>query len=360
MIKFCLLLVCSLFLWALQPQYAQIAILNAPPEIGGCTVFPVDNIWNTAVDTLPLDPNSDAYINTIGAGRTLHPDFGSGLWEGGPIGIPYVVVPGSQPKVPITFEYDDESDPGPYPIPTDAPIEGGPDSEGDRHILVLDRDNCILYELFAAYPQADGSWAAGSGAIFDLSSHALRPDTWTSADAAGLPILPGLVRYDEVASGEITHAIRFTVPQTRRAYVWPARHYASNRTGAEYPPMGQRFRLKADYDIGGFSPEVQVILRAMKKYGIILADNGSAWYLSGAPDERWNNSVLRELRQVTGSAFEAVDVSSLMVDPNSGQARSDSTATPTPVVTPSPAATPTIAPTIPRGVNDTFLPVVAR
>lgn len=361
--KFHLVLVCSLLLGALQPLYAYIDTQDAPPEIAGCTLFPADNIWNTPVDALPLDPNSDAYVNTIGAGRTLHPDFGSGLWEGAPIGIPYVVVAGDQPKVPVTFEYEDESDPGPYPIPPDAPIEGGPDSDGDRHILVLDRDNCTLYELYAAYPQNGGSWEAGSGAIFDLSSHVLRPDMWTSADAAGLPILPGLVRYDEVASGEITHAIRFTAPQTRRAYVWPARHYASNRTGAEYPPMGQRFRLKADYDTSGFSPEVQVILRAMKKYGIILADNGSAWYISGAPDERWNNSVLRELRQVTGSAFEAVDVSSLMADPDSGQVRSGDPQTPTPTA-PGPTATatlvPTAVPTIPRGLNDAFLPLVGR
>lgn len=362
--KYWSLLVCSLLLWTLQPLHAGTNVPNAPPAIDGCTVFPADNIWNTPVDTLPLDPNSAAYVNTIGASGTLHPDFGSGLWEGGPIGIPYVVVTGDQPKVPVVFEYDDESDPGPYPIPPDAPIEGGPESDGDRHILVLDRDNCILYELFAAYSQTDGSWEAGSGAIFDLSSHALRPDTWTSADAAGLPILPGLVRYDEVASGEINHAIRFTAPQTRRAYLWPARHYASSRNGVEYPPMGQRFRLKADYDISEFSPEVQVILRAMKKYGIILADNGSAWYISGVPDERWNNGVLRELREVPGSAFEAVDVSALMVDPDSGQVRGGDPQTPTPTTTPQPTATatlvPTAVPTIPRGLHDAFLPVVAR
>jgi hypothetical protein len=268
-------------------------------------------------------------------------------------------VSSSQPKVAVQFDYDDESDPGPYPLPTDAPIEGGPNASGDRHVLVLEADNCLLYELYASYPQADGSWTAGSGAIFDLKSHALRPDTWTSADAAGLPILPGLVRYDEVASGEIHHAIRFTAPRTQRAYVWPARHYASNRTGAEYPPLGQRFRLKADYDISSFSPEVQTILRAMKRYGLILADNGSAWYISGVPDERWNNQILRELHQVEGDAFEAVDVSSLMVDPNSGQARSAQP--PTPTRLPGPTATPTLVPTaIPRGLHDTFLPFVQR
>jgi len=309
----------AFFLWPtttpLLPQPAS------PPQIAGCDVFPPDNIWNTPIDDLPVDANSAAYIETIGAGRGLHPDFGAGLWEGGPIGIPFTIVLSSQAGVNVTFEYDDESDPGPYPIPSNAPIEGGPDSDGDRHILLVDQDNCILYEIYSAYPQNDGSWTAGSGAIFDLNSHALRPDGWTSADAAGLPILPGLVRYDEVAAGEIAHAIRFTVPQTRRDYVWPARHYASSLTGSQYPPMGQRFRLKADYDLSGFSPDVQVILRAMQRYGIILADNGSSWYISGAPDERWDNDVLRQLRQVTGGDFEAVDVSSLMADSDSGRVK---------------------------------------
>ena len=274
------------------------------------------------MDTLPPDTNSDAYVATIGASDYVHADFGSGTWDGGPIGIPYVDVPSTQAGVSVTFDYDDESDHDPYPIPPDAPIEGGPDSDGDRHVLVLDRDNCILYELFYAWPQPDGSWYAGSGAIFDLSSHELRPVGWTSADAAGLPILPGLVRYEEVASGEIRHAIRFTAPQTCQAYVWPARHYASDLTGLQYPPMGQRFRLRADFNIAGFSPEVQVILQALKKYGMILADNGSSWFISGVPDERWDNDVLHELHQVHGSDFQAVDVWSLMVDPDSGQVRS--------------------------------------
>jgi hypothetical protein len=294
------------------------------PQIAGCNVFPADHIWNAPVDTLPVDANSAAYVATIGAGTGLHPDFGSGVWppeSTSPIGIPFTTVAGTQPLVDVTFGYDDESDPGPYPIPPDAPIEGGLDSDGDRHVLVLDRDDCVLYELFDAWPQPDGSWEAGSGAVFDLNAYDLRPAGWTSADAAGLPILPGLVRYDEVTSGEIRHAIRFTAPQTRRAYVWPARHYASSLTGAQYPPMGQRFRLKAGFDISGFSPQVQVILQAMKVYGIILADNGSSWFISGAPDERWDNGALRELRQVHGSDFEAVDVSSLMIDPDSGQAQ---------------------------------------
>ena len=295
----------------------------APPRaaIGGCPMFPADNVWNAPVDTLPLDSNSSAYVNTINAGGNfLHADFGSGLWDGGPIGIPFITVPGNQAKVGITFDYWDESDPGPYPIPPDAPIEGGPNSNGDRHILIVETGSCTLYEVYAAYPNGDGTWRAGSGAVWNLNSDALRPAGATSADAAGLPIVPGLVTYDEVASGVINHAIRFTAPQTRRAYVWPARHLASSLTGAQYPPMGERFRLKAGYDISGFSPEVQVILTAMKKYGIFLADNGSSWYISGAPDERWNNDALRQLQSVPGSAFEAVDESSLMVDSNSGQA----------------------------------------
>lgn len=302
-------------------------IPTQPPQVAGCDIFPADNIWNTPVDALPLHPDSAAFIDVIGAAVTLHPDFGSGLWKGGPIGIPFIDVPGEQPGVGVSFYYEDESDPGPYPIPTIAPIEGGPESDGDRHVLVLDRENCVLYELYDAFPQTDGSWEAGSGAIFDLASHALRPAGWTSADAAGLPILPGLVRYDEVAAGEIRHALRFTAPQTRRAYVWPARHFASSLTDGRYPPMGQRFRLKAGFDTSGFSPEVQVILAAFKRYGIILADNGSAWFISGAPDERWDNDVLRELRQVSGADFEAVDVSLLMLNEDSGQVRSAPDAT---------------------------------
>lgn len=292
---------------------------TVPPHIAGCEVFPADNIWNTPIDKLPVDANSALYIDTIGGDKPLHPDFGAGLWEDAPIGIPYTAVLSSQAGVNVTFRWDDESDPGPYPVPPGVQIEGGPDSNGDRHVLVLDREQCILYELYRSYPQPDGSWRADSGAIFDLNSHALRPDGWTSADAAGLPILPGLVRYEEVAAGEIAHAIRFTVPQTRRAYVWPARHYASELTGSQYPPMGQRFRLKADFDISGFSPDVRVILTAMQRYGIVLADNGSSWFIFGVPDERWDNDVLRQLRQVTGSNFEAVDVSSLMADPDSGR-----------------------------------------
>lgn len=308
------------------PVYLPLVVTAAPggPQIAGCAIFPADNIWNTAVEHLPVHPNSAAYIQTIGADLPLHPDFGAGVWPPGsnaPIGIPFITVPGSQPFVDITFIwYGEESDPGPYPIPPDAPIEGGPDADGDRHVLVLERDNCLLYELYHAHPQPDGSWTAGSGAIFDLNSHALRPDGWTSADAAGLPILPGLVRYDEVASGVIRHAVRFTAPQTQRAYVWPARHYASQLTDPAYPPMGLRLRLRADFDVTPFAPEVQVILRGLQQYGLILADNGSSWFISGAPDERWDNDILRQLRQVKGSDLEVVDVSGLMLDPDSGQA----------------------------------------
>lgn len=298
---------------------------QTPPQLGGCPVFPSNNIWNTRIDALPVHPSSAAFIETIGASSGLHADFGSGVWPPGsnsPIGIPFVVVPAGQPLVPVEFVWwPEESDPGPYPIPADAPVEGGPDSDGDRHVLVLQQGSCKLYELYAAYPQPGGNWQAGNGALFDLRSHALRPADWTSADAAGLPILPGLARYDEAAAGEIRHALRFTAPHTRKAFLWPARHYASDLTGANFPPMGLRVRLRADYDLSTFSPQARAILQALKTYGMILADNGSPWYISGAPDERWDNDVLHELGRVRGAAFEAVDVSRLMVDPDSGRAR---------------------------------------
>jgi hypothetical protein len=284
-----------------------------------CTVLPADNIWNTPVDQLPVSPNSSTYVNRIGARSPLHPDFGSGTYNGGPIGIPFISVSGTQIQYPVSFLYASESDPGPYATPLNAPIEGGSSSTGDRHAISIDINNCILYELYNAYPQTS-SWKADSGAIFNLASNGLRTATWTSADAAGLPIFPGLVRYDEIVAGEIRHALRFTVPQTQRAYVWPARHYASSITNPTYPPMGVRFRLRADFDISGFSTTNQIILRALKKYGMMIADNGSAWFLSGAPDSSWDNTDLHRLTTITGSAFEVVDVSPLMVDPNSGQA----------------------------------------
>ncbi len=295
------------------------------PIIGNCSVLPADNIWNTPVDQFAVFTSSATWVNTIGAAKTLHADFGSGLYNGAPIGIPYVTVAGNtQTKYTASFTYADESDPGPYAIPLNAPIEGGSQSTGDRHALAIDTDNCVLYELYAAYPQT-ASWIAGSGAIFNLQSNALRPSGWTSTDAAGLPVFPGLLRYDEVVTGEIGHAIRFTVPQTLRGFVWPARHFASSLTGAQYPPMGARFRLRAGFDITGYSPVNQIILQALKRYGMILADNGSAWYISGAPDSRWDNDDLHKLGAITGLDFEAVDVSSLMIDPDSGQARQSTT-----------------------------------
>jgi hypothetical protein len=274
---------------------------------GNRSVFPADNAWNRDVSSDPIDANSDALIASCGATARVHPDFGT-VWNGAPNGIPYVLVSGNQARVPVTFEYDDESDPGPYPIPASAPIEGGPQSSGDRHVIVVDVDNWKLYELFAAYPQNGGtSWRAGSGAIFDLNSNDLRPAGWTSADAAGLPIFPGLVRYDEVVGrGEILHALRFTCPTTRRAYVPPARHWASSQTSANLPPMGMRVRLKANVDISGLSTEARVIATALKRYGMLLADNGSAFYISGAPDSRWSDEALASIKQLRGSDFEVL------------------------------------------------------
>jgi hypothetical protein len=278
-------------------------------------VFPPNNIWNTAIDNLPVDIHSAEYIQTIGATAKLHGDFSS---RGS--GIPYVVVPGAQRRVPIAFHgAAAESDPGPYPIPPNAPVEGGWSSHGDRHVLVVDAGSCMLYELFAARRRPNGNWTAYSGAVFDLRSNRLRPAGQTSSDAAGLPILPGLVRYDEVMAGEIRHAIRMTAPQTANAYIWPARHQASSLEDVRYPPMGQRFRLKARFDVSRFPVDVQVILKALKKYGAILADNGAPWYLTGAPDARWNNQALRQIGEALGSDMEAVNESGLMADPDSGE-----------------------------------------
>lgn len=289
-----------------------------------CPTLPADDAWNTRIDHLPVHARSDAFVSSIGANQTLHPDFGSGVWppsSDSPIGIPYLEVGPNEPLVNIIYDaYGSESDPGPFPIPLDAPVEGGPSSSGDRHVIVVDRHRCELYELFDASPGPGSSWTAASGARYQLDSSELRPDGWTSADAAGLPIFPGLVRYDEVAGGAIEHAIRFTAPQTQSSHVWPARHDASNSNDPDLPPMGQRFRLEAGFDISGYSPDVRVILIAMKRYGIILADNGSSWFISGAPDERWDNDVLHEMKDIPGSAFEAVDVSGMINDPNSGRA----------------------------------------
>ena len=282
------------------------------PTLPSRQVFPSSNPWNQDISGAPLDPNSDNLIASCGADRQLHPDFGT-EYDGAPWGIPFVTVRGSQARVPVSFFYDDESDPGPYPIPPDAPIEGGPDANGDRHVLVVDVDDWVLYELFDARPEDGGArWTAGSGAIFDLSTNAQRPEGWTSADAAGLPIFPGLARYDEVAAGAIAHALRFTCPQTRRAYVPPARHYASNSTDPDLPPMGMRVRLKASVDISGFPPDVQVILTALKTYGMLLADNGGGFFVSGAPDPRWNDEHIDTMKQLRGSDFEVVRMAGLV------------------------------------------------
>jgi hypothetical protein len=267
------------------------------PTLAGCRVFPADNPWNRDVSADPVDPRSDAYIASIGAGTFLHPDFGSDPT----FGIPWTSVPGTQARVPVTFDFDDESDPGPYPIPPDAPVEAG----GDQHVLVVDRDACKLYEMFDAERTGPG-WQAGSGAVFDLGSNALRPDGWTSADAAGLPILPGLVRRDEVLAGEIPHALRFTVRRTQRGYVHPATHFASSDTDPNRPPMGLRLRLKASYDLSRFSGATRVILVALRRYGMFVADNGSDWFISGETSTAWNDAELEPLKTVPGSAFEVV------------------------------------------------------
>lgn len=280
--------------------------LGIGASLNGRRPFPSDNAWNTDISALPVDANSATLIASCGS-NGLHPDFGT-VWDGAPNGIPYVVVSGAQNKVPVSFTYASESDPGPYPIPPGAPIEGGSGSTGDRHVLVIDRDNWKLYELYDAHPVNGGEqWTAGSGAAFDLSSNALRPAGWTSADAAGLPIFAGLVRYDEaVEQSEIHHALRFTCPRTRRAYVAPATHWASSSTDASLPPMGMRVRLRPDFDVSTFPAEVRVILRAMQTYGMLLADNGSGWYVSGAPDSRWSDDRLATLSRVRSTDFQVV------------------------------------------------------
>lgn len=298
---------------------------TAPPpppgtSLSGCPNLPADNVWHAAVSDLPVHPRSAQYVSAIGSAKSAKTDFGAGQWEGGPIGIPITYASGA-PKVPVHFEYKDESDPGPYPVPLDAAIEGGPNATGDRHVLVVDTAACRLYELYTARPRTDGSWDAGSGAIYDLRSNGLRPANWTSADAAGLPITPGLVRYEEVAAGRIDHAIRVTVPKSQRAYLWPARHAASDSTDQNLPPMGLRLRLKSTVDISSLPTQTRIIAQAMKTYGIMVADNGSPWYLSGTPDNRWDNDALRAIARLQGSDFEAVDTAGLIGNPNNGKVR---------------------------------------
>lgn len=295
----------------------------APPEVGGCPVFPPDHVWNARVDQLPVHPHSAEMVVSIGPTAPLHPDFGAGKYRGASRGIPFVVVDPGVKKTPVAFRSAEESDKEPYPIPVNPPIEGAgrTDGRGDRHLLMIHPKECRLYELFAVYP-ANGGWEAGSGAIFDLRGYGLRPKFWTSADAAGLPIFPGLVRYEEVARGEIGHALRVTVPRTRGAFVWPGRHRASRLNSESLPAMGQRFRLRAGFDTSGLAPQARVIAEALKRYGMMVADHGGAWFLSGAPDERWIDGQLAGLKRIKGMDFEAVDMTSLMADEETGRVRS--------------------------------------
>lgn len=293
-------------------MFVALATGRPPPKAPACHIFPAESPWNQRVDRLPVASESSRLVRSIGLDDELHPDFGSGKWNGGPIGIPYTTVSRRQRKVPVSFYYPDESDPGPYPIPRRAPIEGGRSSSGDRHVIVVDRDRCRLYEIYDAHPVSAGRrWRAGSGAIWNLRSNALRPAGWTSADAAGLPILPGLVRYDEYRRGEIDHAIRFTVERTRMAYVYPARHFASDDSDPNLPPMGLRVRLKSNVAISDLPPQARIVAQALKHYGMILADNGANWYISGTPSPGWDNDDLHSLSRITGRDFEVVDTSSL-------------------------------------------------
>ncbi|HEY3238149.1 MAG TPA: hypothetical protein VGL92_01200 [Acidimicrobiia bacterium] len=304
---------------------------GAAPPGADCPLFPADNAWHADVSRLPVHPRSAAWITSMGGpGRRLHPDFGPAGPGEQPYGIPYAVVDGSKAKVPVSFEYDDESDAGPYPFGSDTPIEGG----SDRHAQMVDRDTCTLYELYAV-EWNNGAPTAGSGAIWDLRSHALRPSGWTSADAAGLPILPGLLRKDEVAAGLVDHAMRVTASRTDRSFVWPARHQAGAARDPNLPPMGARFRLRGDFDLSPFREDSRVVLRAMQRHGMIVADNGSDWYFTGTSEEGWDTALLDELKRVPAGAFEAVDASSLMADPESGQV---AVAAPTPATTSTTAA----------------------
>jgi len=296
------------------------ANLTPGPEgsLNGFIPFPSDNLWNTNIASAPVDPNSDAIINFIGGTTPLHPDFGSGLYNGQSIGIPYYVAVGVTPLVFVNYNlYGDQSDPGPMPIPLDAQIEGYPNpGNGDRHVLIIDKGNCWLYELYSTYRLNPAIWVAGSGATWDLEADQQRPYTWTSADAAGLPIFPGLVRYDEVAAGAINHAIRITLQHSKQAFTPPASHWASNSSNQYAAPMGMRLRLKASFDISGFPPEDQVILTALKQYGAIMADNGTSMFITGTPDNHWNNDNLGQLRQVTASDFDVLLISPLYTPQN--------------------------------------------
>jgi hypothetical protein len=309
----------ALALLAPLAAVAALASLAGGPAAGrplakarACPLFPRSSQWNRPVDQLPVARDSDAIVRNIGLDASVHADFGSGRYQGRPIGIPYTTVSRRQRRLRVSFQYEEESDRGPYPIPEDVPIEGGRKSGGDRHVIVVDRDRCRLYELFAAYPVDGGRrWRAGSGAIWSLRSNRLRPRGWTSADAAGLPILPGLARYEELRRGGIDHALRFTAPRTRRSFVYPARHFASDSDDPDLPAMGQRLRLRASFDLSGFPPQARAVLRALKRYGMILADNGAPWFLGGAPSPGWDNDDLHALGRVDGRDFEVVDSAAL-------------------------------------------------
>jgi hypothetical protein len=308
---------------ALLPAGCEPVYLFTPlPGAERCPLTPANSYWRSDVRSLEVHPSSAVWRASNGPTNSLHPDFGSGTWEGGPIGIPYVVVPGDQPRKPVSFWWPEESEPGPYPIPDDPPIEGGPDSDGDRHILILDKDACELWELYAATPVEGGAaWEAGSGARFDTRSSQLWPDSLTSADASGMAMLPGLVRFEEVASGAIHHAIRMTVPHTRTSYVWPATHEAGESASTSLPPMGAWLRLGAHLDPDQFGPQTRPIVVALQTHGAIVADNGSSWFLSGAPDERWDNDQLRQLRAIHGTDFDFVDAQPMKVADGSGESR---------------------------------------
>ena len=314
---FCCFLLALCLPSALPAQNCSGMSLGIGAALNGFIPLPADNLWNQNIANAPVDPNSDAIINFIGASTPLHPDFGAGLYGGQTIGIPYIVV-SAQPPVNIGYTlYGSESDPGPMPVPQNAPIEGYPKpGNGDRHVLVLDRDNCWLYELYSSHLLKNGNWKAGSGAVWNILADETRPYTWTSADAAGLPIFPGLARYDEVAAGAIQHALRFTLQYSKAAFTPPASHWAANSTNADAAPMGMRVRLKAIYDITGFPPQSKVILQGLQQYGMIMADNGSSMFISGAPDDRWDNNDLNSLKSVPASAFEVVLIDPLYTQNN--------------------------------------------
>jgi hypothetical protein len=328
------------------------AAATPAPGAPSCPAFPADNVWHADVSALPVHPRSAAWVASAGGStKRLHPDFGPSGDPDVPYGIPYAAVPSSHAKVHVTFDYDDESDPGPYPLGDDIPVEGGAGSGGDMHTIVVDKDTCTLYETWYTQHGTSG-WTAGSGAIWNLKSNALRPAGWTSADAAGLPILPGLVRLDEVRSGHVDHAIRFTIARTDRSYVWPARHQAGAANDPNLPPMGARFRLKKSYDTSKFRTDTRVVLAAMRTYGLMLADNGSDWFFQGDAQDAWPTDLLDELKSVPASAFEAVDESSLMVSAGSAQAKGTTKpkpawthwTAPTATTPPAPRATPPKAP----------------